>query len=188
MLEFITLSIKNGEFLHYVLRFLIIDSIVSIPSMVLFAILNNMVVADKFKKKTAQITTVIFAVIAIFLEYKYIMPFCFEACDSVPLFIDYVFVLIWVALIAIIYFWIIKGKAIICPKCGAWNDFTCKDVLSSKEYSQWEYHDRAIRNNNGENIGSYVSREQHTYRRVKKSVECNQCGEIWNVTSEFKVD
>ena len=96
MLEFITLSIKNGEFLHYVLRFLIIDSIVSIPSMVLFAILNNMVVADKFKKKTAQITTVIFAVIAIFLEYKYIMPFCFEACDSVPLFIDYVFVLIWV--------------------------------------------------------------------------------------------
>ena len=188
MLEFITLSIKNEEFLYYVIRFLINDGIVSTPSIVLFAILKNIAVADNFKKKTTQITTVIFAVIAIFLEYKYIMPFCFEACSSVPLFIDYVLVLIWVALIAIIYFKIIKSEAIICPNCGAWNDFTCKDVLSSKEYSQWEYHDRGIRNNNGEDIGSYESREQHTYRRVKESVECNQCGEIWNVTSEFEVD
>ena len=80
---------------------------------------------------------------------------------------------------AVCAFFLAYALSIVCPNCGSWNEYEEIQVLESEEYSQWETEERAIRDNKGNQIGSYDTEVLHTYRRSKKQFKCTNCGEIF---------
>lgn len=69
-----------------------------------------------------------------------------------------------------------KDDAVICPKCGRWNDYRKKDLLNTSLGSAWVNVEREIRNNKGEVIGSYdAGKERHYYVTEEYMLECKKC-------------
>lgn len=72
-----------------------------------------------------------------------------------------------------------KSAAVICPNCGAWNEYREVEHLGSSTTEVWQTRDRAIRDSDYRKIGTYESRELHTYRTSVKRVRCTSCGEVF---------
>lgn len=80
---------------------------------------------------------------------------------------------------AVLAFFTAKALSVICPNCGVWNEYEEVQVLDTNTYSQWETVERDIKDNKGNKIGSYESRELQTYRTTKKLLKCNNCDELF---------
>lgn len=70
----------------------------------------------------------------------------------------------------------LKRSAIICPLCGEWNASERVKFLDTYEYDKQVKVDRDIYNNKKEKIGSYETRENHTFRATKRLMKCKACG------------
>ena len=98
---------------------------ISIPALII-ALLCGTFIGDKVKYKTALIFTLIeFALMAI-LQFKIILPFCIDlgyeeiAIGRTWTYIINVIILI---LLSICSLGGMMQNAIICPHCGAWNEY-----------------------------------------------------------------
>ena len=82
----------------------------------------------------------------------------------------------------------VPQKAIVCPKCGAWNEYRILKKISSKSYDVWETVERDIKNKNGDTIGSYDSRELRTRHKGTELLICKKCKKEFTHTYEYTTD
>ena len=135
---------------------------------------------DRIKYKTALVITLIeFALLAI-LQFTVLLPFLDYMFDSEGTFREYALTYNIISAIIVIYFsykfWLsLRNNAIICPHCGAWNEYINLGNLSRESYDTWEIVKRDIRNNKGEKIGTYDSRELHTLHASSYRLMCKKC-------------
>ena len=88
-------------------------------------------------------------------------------------------VIITIAMNAIFAFFcygIKDGSSVKCPECGTWNEYDSLEILGQHEYSRWETHERDVKDNKGNKVGTYESRELHTYRTTTEKLKCKACG------------
>ena len=96
--------------------------------------------------------------------------------------------LIFNILIRISSFWreyLYEEKVIVCPHCGAWNEYEKLKCHSHSEHSGWRIVDRDIKDSYGNRVGSYESREQCTYSYYDYTLRCTKCGEEFEHTFSY---
>lgn len=76
-------------------------------------------------------------------------------------------------------------KVIVCPHCGAWNEYEKLKCHSHSEHSGWRIVDRDIKDSYGNRVGSYESREQCTYSYYDYTLRCTKCGEEFEHTFSY---
>lgn len=84
-----------------------------------------------------------------------------------------------VIIISYLAYTFMKGDSVVCPNCGAWNEYETEDHLGTSTKEVWETHDRAIRDSDYKKIGTYESRELHTYTTSTNRLRCTSCGKIF---------
>ena len=135
---------------------------------------------DRIKYKTALVITLIeFALRAIF-QFVVILPLVYYMCDTDGDVREYASTYNIISAIIVIcfsrLFWLsLRNNAIICPHCGVWNEYINLGNLSRESYDTWEIVKRDIRNNKGEKIGTYDSRELHTLHASSYRLMCKKC-------------
>ena len=80
---------------------------------------------------------------------------------------------------------IYEEKVIVCPHCGAWNEYEKLKCHSHSEHSGWRIVDRDIKDSYGNRVGSYESREQCTYSYYDYTLKCTKCGEEFEHTFSY---
>ena len=141
------------------------------------------IVSCRCKRATSVIMTSILCVLLIILHLKVILPWVidllnFEAECLGRTWLNIVSAIL-VVLLCIYSFGKLAKYATICPHCGAWNDYTDKEILTSGSYDAWETVDRKIKDKNGNTIGTYEDKELKTRYYSCASYKCAQCGKTF---------
>lgn len=163
---------------------------ISIPALII-ALLCGTFIGDKVKYKTALIFTLIEFALMVILQFKIILPFCIDlgyeeiAIGRTWTYIINVIILI---LLSICSLGGMMQNAIICPHCGAWNEYRVLKELSSESYDVWETVERDIKNKNGDIIGSYDSRELRTCHEGSRLLICKKCKKEFTHTYKYTTD
>ena len=135
---------------------------------------------DRIKYKTALVITLIEVALLAILQFTVFLPLLYYMCDTDGALREYALTYNIISAIIVIYFsrlfWLsLRNNAIICPHCGAWNEYINLGNLSRESYDTWEIVKRDIRNNKGEKIGTYDSRELHTLHASSYCLMCKKC-------------
>ena len=140
-------------------------------------------VSSRCKRETSVIMTSILCVLLIILHLKVILPFFIDFLHFEEECLGrtwlYIISAILVVLLCIYSFSKLEGYAIVCPHCGAWNDYTDKKILFSGSYDKLETVDRKIKDKRGKTIGTYEDKELKTHYYSVSSYKCAQCGKTF---------
>lgn len=82
-------------------------------------------------------------------------------------------------------YWLMKRVAHVCPHCGEWNCDSVIEVLSEDTYHQRVDVQRAIRNADGEKIGSFDDSEIHTISERFCRIKCDACGHVYEELRKY---
>ena len=163
---------------------------ISIPALIITGVCS-IFIGDNVKYKTALIYTLIeFALLAI-LQFKIILPFCIDlGYEEVAIGRTWTYIInvIILILLSLSFLGAMAERAIVCPKCGAWNEYRILEKISSKSYDVWETVERDIKNKNGDTIGSYDSRELRTRHKGTELLICKKCKKKFTHTYEYTTD
>ena len=139
--------------------------------------------ATSFKPKSFKACYIICGiefVLLTFLQIRYFLPYFYNQEEYDPgfmtYFIDYLGTAAIMLVFSFITFFLILECSIECPHCHALNSCTFEKVLNRESREQWETVDRDIKDNNGNTIGSYETRELKTYRHETSEFKCKRCG------------
>ena len=111
----------------------------------------------------------------------------FSADASVELDLSFGTLSITTIIVSYIAFRFMRGDSVVCPHCGAWNEYVVVKHLGESTNEVWRTHDRAIRNSDYQKIGTYESRELHTYKTSHKNLRCTSCGQTFSQDFTYEV-
>jgi hypothetical protein len=163
---------------------------ISIPAMFV-AVLYGIFFGDNAKIGTALILVLIEFVLLAILQFKVILPFCIDlGYEEVSIGRNWTYIINVIILIVLCIssFGAMAEKAIICPHCGAWNEYRFLKQISSESYDVWETVERDIKNKNGDTIGTYDSRELRTCHESSEILICKKCKKEFTHTSKYTTD